>query len=389
MACGLKSNISRPHHERGQATESVIRAQQSESRSLTVNYELETVNDTMKILKQLSEAIGVSGAEGEVRSRILDLIEPHVDEIRTDTIGNIIAIKKGTGSVDLTVMLDAHMDEVGLMVTDHSSDGMLRVAAIGGLDDRILPGKRVLVGPKKLPGVIGAKPIHLLGDDERESVVKIESLRVDIGAGSKSAAENKAPLGTRIAFDTRYIDLGTVVRGKAFDDRAGCAVLVHVLQGAPLPFDLVAAFTVQEEVGVRGARVAAYAVNPDLAIVLEGTIADDLPKEHDESPTTELGNGPALSLMDKSTIYDARLNRWIADAAEALKIPYQFKQPGIGGTDGGAIHVSQAGIPTAAVSVPCRYIHSPAAMLNKRDYQNTVKLVRGALEQLDGHVLAR
>lgn len=343
----------------------------------------------MKILKQLSESIGVSGAEGEVRSRVLDLIKPHVDDIQTDTIGNVIAVKKGTGSVDLTVMLDAHMDEVGLMVTGHNSEGMLRVAAVGGIDDRILPGKRVLVGPKKLPGVIGAKPVHLLGEDEREKVVKIDALRVDIGAASKSAAEGKAPLGARIAFDTRYADLGTVVRGKAFDDRAGCAVLVHVLQGERLPFDLVATFTVQEEVGVRGAKVAAYTVNPDLAIVLEGTIADDLPKEDDASPTTELGKGPALSLMDRGTIYDARLNRWIIDAAEALKIPYQFKQPGIGGTDGGAIHLSQEGVPTAAVSVPCRYIHSPAAILNKRDYQNTIKLVRGALERLDIGVLSR
>src|SRR5512143_278146 len=175
----------------------------------------------MKILKQLSEAIGVSGAEGELRSRILDLIKPHVDDIQTDTIGNVIATRKGTGSIGLRVMLDAHMDEVGLMVTGYNSDGMLRVVAIGGVDDRILPGKRVLVGPKKLPGVIGAKPVHLLGEDERESVVKIDAMRVDIGAESKKAAEGKAPLGTRIAFDTPYTDLGAMVRGKAFDDRVG------------------------------------------------------------------------------------------------------------------------------------------------------------------------
>lgn len=343
----------------------------------------------MKILKRLSEAIGVSGAEGEVRSHILDLIKPHVDDIKTDTIGNVIAIKKGTGSVDLTVMLDAHMDEVGLMVIGHNGDGMLRVAAIGGIDERILPGTRVLVGPKKLPGVIGAKPLHLLGEDERESVVKIDALRVDIGLESKGAAEGKAPLGTRIAFDTRYADLGTVVRGKAFDDRAGCAVLVHILQSERLPFELVAAFTVQEEIGVRGAKVAAFTVSPDLAVVLEGTIADDLPKEHDESPTTELGKGPAISLMDKSAIYDARLNRWIVNTADALKIPYQFKQPGIGGTDGGTIHLSQEGVPTVALAVPCRYIHSPAALLYKRDYQNTIKLMRGALERLDGYALER
>jgi putative aminopeptidase FrvX len=343
----------------------------------------------MKILKQLSQSIGVSGAEGEVRRDILSLIESHVDDVKTDTIGNVIAIKKGTGRVGLTVMLDAHMDEVGLMVIGHTGDGMLRVAAVGGIDDRILPGKRVLVGPKKLPGVIGAKPVHLLSDDERDSVVKIDAMRVDIGAESKKAAVGKVPLGARIAFDTRYTDLGTMVRGKAFDDRVGCAVLVHLLQGNRLPFDIAAAFTVQEEVGVRGAKIAAYAVHPDLAIVLEGTIADDLPKEHDQSPTTEPGKGPALSLMDRTTIYDARLNQWLIDTAEQINMPIQIKQPGLGGTDGGAIHLSREGIPTVAVSVPCRYIHSPAAVLSKKDYQNTVKLMRAALERLDEGVLER
>ncbi|MBN1427781.1 MAG: M42 family metallopeptidase [Anaerolineae bacterium] len=343
----------------------------------------------MKILKQLSESIGVSGAEVEVRDLILKLIKPHIDDIKTDTIGNIIATRKGTGESKLKVMLDAHMDEVGLMVIGHDSNGMLRVAAIGGIDDRILLGKRVLVGPKKLPGVIGAKPIHLLDNDEFESVVKIDALRVDIGAESKKSAEKKAPLGTRIAFDTRYADLGKMARGKAFDDRVGCAVLVHVLQSERLPFDLIGAFTVQEEVGVRGAKIAAYTVNPDLAVVLEGTIADDLPKEDDVSPVTKPGKGPALSIMDRSTIYDARLNRWLTETAELLNLSIQIKQPGIGGTDGSAIHLSREGIPTVAVSVPCRYIHSPAAMLNKRDYQNTIKLVRAALERLDGSILRR
>jgi endoglucanase len=341
----------------------------------------------MKILRQLSEAMGVSGAENEVRRVILDLIKPHVDDIQTDTLGNVLAFKKGTASNGLTVMLDAHMDEVGLMVTGYTSDGMLKVEAIGGLDDRILPGIRVRVGPHKLPGVIGVKPVHLLENSERDTVIKIGSMRVDIGVSSKEAAQSKAPIGTRIGFETPFVDLGQTVRGKAFDDRAGCAVLVHILQGERFPFDLAGVFTVQEEVGLRGAGVAAHAVKPDIAFVLEGTICDDLPKEDDVSPTTVLGAGPALSVMDRSVIYDARLNRLITATADELGIPYQFKQPGIGGTDGGSINLSEAGVPVAALSVPCRYIHSPAAILSKKDYQNTIRLLRETLARLDRTIL--
>jgi putative aminopeptidase FrvX len=338
----------------------------------------------MRILRQLSEAMGVSGAEGEVRGVILDLIAPHVDEIKTDSMGNVLAYKKGAGRGRMTVMLDAHMDEVGMMVTGHDSKGMLKVVAIGGLDDRILPGTRVLVGPRKIPGVIGAKPIHLV---DSMKVVKLDAMAVDIGAKDKEAAKRKAPLGTRVGFDTEFLNLGAVARGKAFDDRAGCAVLVHLLRGERRPFDLVGAFTVQEEVGLRGAKIAAHAVEPDVAFVLEGTIADDLPKEDDVSPTTELGKGPALSLMDRSVIYDRRLNDFLVRTAEELGVPVQFKQPGIGGTDGGSIVTTRAGVPAAAVSVPCRYIHSPAAMLNKRDYRHTIRLMEGALERLDRRVL--
>jgi putative aminopeptidase FrvX len=343
----------------------------------------------MRILRQLSEAMGVSGAEEEVRRLILRLIEPHVDRVEGDTLGSVLAYKGGTAKNGLAVLVDAHMDEVGLMVTGYGGEGMLKVAAIGGLDARILLGKRVLVGPDKIPGVIGAKPIHLLSNSERDKVVGIDSLQVDIGAKSKDAARDKAPLGARIGFDSEFVDLGSAVRGKAFDDRAGCAVLVHLLQGDPFPFDLVASFTVQEEVGLRGAKVVANRVQPDAAFVLEGTIADDLPRDEDLSSTTELGKGPALSLMDRSVIFDRRLNDLLSETARALDIPLQFKQPGIGGTNAGSINTAGVGVPVAAISVPCRYIHSPAAILNKRDYRHTVRLVREALSRFDRTVLAR
>lgn len=342
----------------------------------------------MNILQELSEAFGVSGAESDVRAKIVGLIEEHVDDIGTDSMGNIIAYKKGTAN-GLRVMVDAHMDEVGMMVSGYDSGGMLKVEAIGGLDDRILLGKRVLVGPNQIPGVIGLKPIHKLSSSERSNTVKLSSMRIDIGVTSKSAAEGKAPLGTRVAFNSRFYETATHARGKSFDDRAGCSVLVHLLQADPYPFDFYGSFTVQEEVGLRGAMVAAHKIQPDCLFALEGTIADDLPKEEDVSPTTALGKGPALSAMDRRTIYDRRLNQLLIDTAEALGLPYQWKQPGIGGTNAGSIGLTGTGVPAACIAVPCRYIHTPEAMLLKEDYQNTIKLVEAALRRMSADVLAR
>lgn len=343
----------------------------------------------MRTLRSLSEAMGVSGAEGEVRQLIVDLISPHADDLHTDVLGNTIALKRGTARGSrLKVMVAAHMDEVGLMVVGHEKDGMLRVAAVGGLDPRILPGKRVLVGPRKRPGVIGVKPIHLLKGDGANKATEIKDLRVDIGLDSKKAVSAKVKLGDRIGFATDWIDMGPTVRGKAFDDRVGCAVLVHLLQGERFPFDLYAAFTVQEEVGLRGAQTAAHQIAPDAGFAFEGTICDDLPKEEDISSTTILGKGPALSVMDRSVICDRRLNRLLANTASELGIPYQFKQPGIGGTDAGAINRTLTGVPVAILSVPCRYIHGPVAILNKQDYRNARKLARAALERLNPGILA-
>lgn len=341
------------------------------------------------ILEELSNAFGVSGNEDDVRAVVIEAVRDHVDEVDIDAMGNVLTVKHGTGEEPMQVMLTAHMDEIGLMVVGHSEDGFLKVKAVGGIDPRLLPGTLLQVGPDRLPGIIGVKPIHLLEEKEEEKVTQLKELVVDIGADSKEEAQKLAPLGTYATFSTRFRELGPTVRGKAFDDRAGCAVMVELLRGERYEFDLHAVFTVQEEVGLRGARVAAYAVNPDCAFALEGTIADDIPKEKDVSPTTELGKGPALTVMDRSFIADRRLVRLLTGTAEELGIPYQIKQPGVGGTDSGAIHLTREGIPSATVAVPSRYIHSPVALLSLEDFNNTVQLMHKSLSRLTRDTLAR
>ena len=343
------------------------------------------------ILEALSNAIGVSGDEGAVRVVIKEAIAEHVDELWVDNLGNLLAVKRGTGEVPLRVMLDAHMDEVGVMITAIESDGTLRFKPVGGIDPRIMLGKKVWVGSDKLPGVIGGKPVHLLRGKEATSVVQMDQMRIDIGAHDKDVATAKVKPGDRATFATQFVDLGPTMLGKAFDDRAGCAVLVELLQANPYPVDVLAAFTVQEEVGLRGARVAGYRLEPDIAFALEGTICDDLPKEEDEdlSPVTEVGKGPALTVMDRLTIADPRLVSFLTRTADQHQIPYQFRRTNSGGTDAGAIHISRSGVPSAGVSLPCRYIHAPAALCSKDDFQNTVRLMQAALRELTPDVLAR
>jgi endoglucanase len=281
------------------------------------------------------------------------------------------------------------MDEVGLMVVGHTDMGTLKVETIGGIDARVVPGAQLLVGPNRIPGVIGLKPIHVLEEGEGDKVTPVDNLSVDVGASKKEEAQKLAPMGTVAVFATRFSKLGPTVVGKAFDDRAGCAVLVELLRGERFPHTVRGVFTVQEEVGLRGARVAAYSTEPDCAFALEGTVADDLPKDKDVSPTTELGKGPAITVMDHSFIAHRGLNQLLVDTAEELDIPFQFKQPGIGGTDSGAIHLARDGIPCATVAVPCRYIHSPVSMLNLKDFDHTVKLMRETLMRIKSSTLRR
>ncbi len=347
------------------------------------------------ILRELSEAVGVSGKEEAVRGVILKAIEGHATDIQIDPMGSITAVKKGTGRNRLRVMLAAHMDEVGFMVTGYDSDGLIHFTNVGGIDDRILPGLRVKLGDSLIPGVIIWAPIHKTHG--QNNTAKINSLRIDIGATSKDDASGKVKRGDRVAFDSRYMEVGEkVLRGKAFDDRAGCSLLVDILQGGPYPVDVLAAFTVQEEIGLRGARVAAQKFNPDAAMALEGTTAHDVPNpmaepddEEEPNPACRLGAGPVLTVMDQSIIAEPHLLWFLRQTAETNGIPYQLKTLLGGGTDAGAIHMANAGAPAAVISVPCRYIHSPSAYLNREDYENTLRLVQAALNGLTAKVLRR
>jgi endoglucanase len=339
------------------------------------------------LLKVLTEATGVSGDEKEVRLKILDLIKVHVDEWRVDAMGNLLAVKRGTGASDLKVLVDAHMDEVGLIVSGIDTNGGLRFDVVGGIDDRTLLGKVVQVGPKKLTGVIGVRAVHMVPSNQHNTVVKREKMRIDIGAKNMASAARKVSIGDRASFVTAYEELGETAMGKSFDDRAGCAVLVELLRRERYPFDLIAGFTVQEEVGLRGARVAGYATAPDAALIMECTPAFDLPNQDDVSPNVALGKGPSIYVMDRVTIQDPRLVAHIMRTAEEGNIPYQIRRPGGGGTNAGAIQHARGGVPSATIAVPGRYAHTPAMMINLADYAHVVRLAEATLRQLTPEIL--
>lgn len=342
-----------------------------------------------ELLKSLTEAVGVSGAEKEVRLLIRDLIASHVDEWRVDTMGNLIALKKGDGSSPLRVLVDAHMDEVGLMITAINSDGSLAFEGLGGFDDRALLGKVVQIGPKKVIGVIGGKPVHLSKATERKSVVKMENMTIDIGAKSKESAAAKVTVGSAAAFVTQYQELGPTAVAKAFDNRAGCAALIELLRGERYPFDLYATFTVQEEVGLRGAGAVSYAIQPDVALILESTPAYDLPNKDDVSPNVALGRGPSIYVMDSGTIQDPRLVSHITRTATAHNIPFQIRQPGGGGTNTSAIQRAAGGVSSATIAVPGRYAHTPTMMIHLGDYAHVVQLADAVLRELKPELIKR
>lgn len=339
-------------------------------------------------LERLSNLAGVSGDEGRVREGILEILRGEIAgdkplEISCDTMGNLFVRKAGRAAASTPrVMLAAHMDEVGLMVTSVEKGGQLKFKPVGAIDLRVLVSKAVRVGRQGIAGVIGAKAVHLQKPEERKKPFEREQLFIDIGARSKEEAEKQVKIGDFVSFDSSFTALGgDYYRGKAFDDRAGCAVLLELLMGdSSVPFD--AAFTVQEEVGSRGALVAAYTLQPGLAVVLEGTSASDTPGTDEDKTATCLGAGPAISFMDRSFIADRALLQELVHVARDQGIPYQFRRFTGGGTDAGAIALSRQGVRTIAVSVPCRYIHSPYSVLKESDLKQTAALVRAWLDSL-------
>jgi putative aminopeptidase FrvX len=353
---------------------------------LSGDYQFPQIGDEqLKLLERLSNACAVSGDEGEVRKIVKSEILSHADEVKVDVLGNVLATRQGRGEHRLKVMLAAHMDEVGLMLTHDQGEGIYRFETVGGISASDLAGKSVWIGKDHIPGVIGIKPIHLTHGDNFQKPIDLDDLHIDVGPAS-----GKEKVGDRATFATTFRQLGPSLRGKALDNRLGVASLIELVKHSPPNIDLQAAFTVQEEISARGARVAAYAFDPDIAIILDSTPAYDLPTwETDENDrvNTRLGFGPAIYVADSATLSDPRLIRYMIETAEASRIPYQLRQPGGGGTDAGAIHKQREGIPSVSVSVPGRYHHSPAAIARLMDWQNTLALIAAALSHLTPAIL--
>jgi tetrahedral aminopeptidase len=337
--------------------------------------------DHLELLKDLSDQFGVSGFEGEVREWICKNIRQFVDEMETDVLGNLIArINPGR---DFVLMLDAHMDEIGIMISYVEESGFLRFAAIGGWDPRVFPAQQVEIRSrdgKMHRGVIGASPPHIQTAEEQKQILKAEDLFVDVGVRCR---EEVVSLGIgpgspgNIRYPFQFFGKNRAM-GKALDDRAGCAVLMRCLEyfcrNRP-DFTLVANFSVCEEVGLRGAKTAAYQIKPDVAIVIEGTVGADTPGIPGHRCPARLGLGPALSVADKSIIVKPSVVSFIEEIAERMKIPWQHKVPLAGGTDAGEIHIAGKGVLTGIISVPCRYIHSPSSVVDLGDVEHTLSLV--------------
>ena len=334
-------------------------------------------------LKTLTEINAPAGHEQPIRRVLIDELKAKGFNPYIDRMGNVIVVKEGTGAAPRKrVMVSAHMDEVGLIVTGHTDGGFLKVNQAGGIDPRVLISKRVVVGDDNIPGVIGAVAIHLQSAADRARVMGYRDIAVDIGAMDKKEAERKAPIGTYISFDTPYVEYGEgYACGKAFDDRVGCWTILRLLD-EELPCDLIAAFVSEEEVGCRGASGAAFSQEPDIGIVLEGTTCNDLGDIPEVAQVCKTGEGVAVSFMDGSSIANRDLFKKALEVGEKEGIACQVKASVSGGNDGGVIQRAREGIPVVVLSVPCRYIHSPSTVVKLSDVEAQFKLCRALLKTM-------
>jgi len=337
-------------------------------------------------LEKLSNANGVAGRETEVRNLMIKLLKPLVDEICVDKMENVIAVRKGKKTAP-KIMLAAHMDEVGLMVKTITKDGFLQFAKMGGIDDRILLAQKVIVYTEKsaLPGIVGSKPPHIQKEEERKKIVTYDELFVDVGAESREdAAKMGIKVGDAMGFDVKYTRVGKdKVIGKAFDDRAGCAVMIETLKLLEkTDCTVYAVGTVQEEVGLRGAGTAAFGLDPDVGIALDVTTAGDVPGVREFDTSVKTGKGPALTVSDSGLITHPKVLRLLLGAAEEAKIAYQLEAGLPGSTDAARISLTRQGVPSGAISIPARYIHSPVGMISLKDAENSAKLAAAAIQNI-------
>ena len=325
-------------------------------------------------IERLSALPGVSGREEAVRAALLELLDGRCD-CKVDALGNLLAFKRGAKKPANRLMFSAHMDEVGLIVTYIEDSGLLRFAAVGGIDRRTAVGKTVRIG--KTRGVIGTKATHLKSAEERGKAAAFDALCIVIGAKTRGEAAALVSPGDCAVFDSRYALFGDgFLRGRALDDRVGCALLVELLLSEQLPYDLHAVFTVQEETGTTGAKTAAAQICPDIAIAVETTTACDIPGTPPEKTVCSLKKGPVISFMDRGTIYDAALYARAMQAAAASRIACQPNQGVFGGNEARSVQTAGNGARVLAVSVPCRYLHTPSCVANRFDIDETLRLLR-------------
>jgi len=330
------------------------------------------------LVKELTSLGAPSGFEDAVRNFIKE--RATADEIYTDSMGNLICHKKGNGK---KVMVAAHMDEVGLIITEITEKGFLKFSTLGGIETAVLCSKKVLIGENSVPGIICAKAIHLQKGDEVNSPLKLKDLCIDIGANDKESAEKLIQMGDYAVFDGVFTPFGNnLVKSKALDDRVGCAILLELMK-EDYESDMYFTFTVQEEVGLRGAQVAAFNIKPDIALVVEGTTCSDVYGSKPHNQVTNLGGGAVMTAVDRAAISDKNYYDFIMKTAKEYDIKLQIKRTTMGGTDAGAIQRSGIGVKTAVLAVPCRYIHSPVSVMNFDDADCVYKLAKAVLKNIE------